>query len=38
MNEKNYFPRVADKLLEFKLKTFGATYIVGPKWCGKTTT
>lgn len=30
--------RIADELLEFKLEAFGATLIVGPKGCGKTTT
>jgi len=34
----NYKKRVTDKLLEKKLKSFGATLIVGPKGCGKTTT
>lgn len=33
-----YFPRIADKELSLRLETFGATLIVGPKWCGKTTT
>lgn len=33
-----YLPRIADKTLELKLRAFGATNIVGPKWCGKTTT
>ena len=33
-----YKTRIADKLLDFKLNTFGATLIVGPKGCGKTTT
>lgn len=32
-----YYPRIVDSVLERKLKTFGATHIVGPKWCGKTT-
>ena len=34
----NYRPRVADSQLAFKLQTFGATVVVGPKWCGKSTT
>ena len=34
----NYKPRIADKLLERKLKGKGAVLIEGPKWCGKTTT
>lgn len=33
-----YIPRISDSLLSFKLETFGATLIVGPKGCGKTTT
>ncbi len=33
-----YRPRIADAQLAFKLQTFGATVIVGPKWCGKSTT
>jgi uncharacterized protein len=36
MNE--YKVRIADSLLELKLESFGATLIVGPKGCGKTTT
>lgn len=35
---KNYKNRIADKLLDVKLNAFGATLIVGPKGCGKTTT
>lgn len=34
----NYLKRVVDKELELRLEAFGATLIVGPKWCGKTTT
>lgn len=34
----NYKKRVADRLLERKLKSAGAVLIEGPKWCGKTTT
>ncbi len=33
-----YRKRMADELLERKLESFGATLIVGPKGCGKTTT
>ena len=33
-----YKRRIADKLLEKKLKGKGAVLIQGPKWCGKTTT
>ncbi len=36
--EEQYIKRVIDEELDFKLKTFGAVNIVGPKWCGKTTT
>lgn len=35
---KTYKKRIADYLLDIKLKTFGGTLIVGPKGCGKTTT
>ena len=35
---KEYKKRIADKLLEKKLKSKGAVLIQGPKWCGKTTT
>lgn len=35
---KGYKPRVADTLLDRKLKGMGAVLIQGPKWCGKTTT
>lgn len=35
---KIYKGRIADKLLDIKLHAFGATLIVGPKGCGKTTT
>ena len=34
----HYLPRVVDKELELRLDAFGAALIVGPKWCGKTTT
>lgn len=33
-----YKKRIADGLLALKLEAFGATLIVGPKGCGKTTT
>jgi hypothetical protein len=36
MNE--YRKRIADTILEKKLKGKGAVLIQGPKWCGKTTT
>ena len=35
MNE--YLPRISDSLIERKLQSLGAVVIVGPKWCGKTT-
>jgi len=34
----NYKKRIVDSLLQLKLDSFGATLIVGPKSCGKTTT
>lgn len=33
-----YLPRILDQELELRLRSVGATLIVGPKWCGKTTT
>lgn len=33
-----YLPRIVDGELDLRLAAFGATLIVGPKWCGKTTT
>lgn len=33
-----YMPRIADKILQRKLKGKGAVLIEGAKWCGKTTT
>ncbi len=33
-----YKKRIADELLDLKMEAFGATLIVGPKGCGKTTT
>lgn len=38
MTEIIYKHRIADTLLEEKLKGMGAVLIEGPKWCGKTTT
>lgn len=35
---KEYIRRIVDDELRFKLDTFGAVHIVGPKWCGKTRT
>ncbi len=34
----DYMPRIVDRELDLRLEAFGATLIVGPKWCGKTTT
>lgn len=33
-----YLPRIIDKQIERYLRVIGAILIVGPKWCGKTTT
>lgn len=33
-----YYPRLLDGVLKKELEAFGAVLIVGPKWCGKTTT
>ena len=39
MTEKEkYRPRIADRLLDRKLRGKGAVLVEGPKWCGKTTT
>ena len=39
MSELNeYIKRICDDELELKLEAFGAIHVVGPKWCGKTTT
>ncbi len=35
---KTYFPRMMDQILTETLEYIGAVLIVGPKWCGKTTT
>ncbi|MBD5380002.1 MAG: ATP-binding protein [Bacteroides sp.] len=35
---EQYRPRIADKILERKLKGKGAVLLEGAKWCGKTTT
>ncbi len=34
----NYLNRVVDNELKMQLEAMGAVLIVGPKWCGKTTT
>ncbi|MCK9524259.1 MAG: ATP-binding protein [Proteobacteria bacterium] len=33
-----YLPRILDNVLDEHLQTFGAVYMRGPKWVGKTTT
>ena len=38
MGEMKYLPRLFDSTVEFTLKSKGALVIVGPKWCGKSTT
>ena len=38
MAEKPYINRLFDGIMEFTLKSKGAMVIVGPKWCGKSTT
>ena len=35
---ENYRKRIADDILQKKLRSTGAVLIEGPKWCGKTTT
>lgn len=36
MRIDNYRIRLADRILEEKLRAFGAVCVEGPKWCGKT--
>ncbi len=38
MSEKEYINRIFDGIVDFTLKSKGALVIVGPKWCGKSTT
>jgi len=38
MSDKKYFKRIADSEIEFRLMAKGAVQILGPKFCGKTTT
>lgn len=38
MAKKTYINRLFDGIMEFTLKSKGAMVIVGPKWCGKSTT
>ncbi|MEA1911350.1 MAG: AAA family ATPase, partial [Spirochaetota bacterium] len=32
-----YLPRIIDTILNDYLEAFGAVLLIGPKWCGKTT-
>ena len=36
--EMDYISRVTDSIVEEKLQGLGGLFIVGPKWCGKTST
>lgn len=36
--EYEYKSRLVDSIIAEKLRLFGAVVIIGPKWCGKTTT
>ena len=38
MSKQKYVNRLFDGIVEFSLKRKGALVIVGPKWCGKSTT
>ncbi len=38
MSDKQYIKRLFDDIIEFTLKSKGALVVVGPKWCGKSTT
>ena len=38
MSQRKYLKRLFDSIIEFTLKSKGALVIVGPKWCGKSTT
>ncbi|MCR5310030.1 MAG: DUF4143 domain-containing protein [Lachnospiraceae bacterium] len=38
MSGKKYISRLFDGIVEFTLKSKGTLVIVGPKWCGKSTT
>ena len=38
MLNNDYIPRLLDEELDFYLKCVGAVVIVGPKFCGKSTT
>ena len=36
--KNEYYKRIIDDILKERLESMGAVVIVGPKWCGKTTT
>ena len=38
MDNKNYIPRLFDFTLKFSLRSKRGVLVVGPKWCGKSTT
>lgn len=38
MEMQTYLRRIADRLLEERLRSSGAVLVEGPKWCGKTAT
>lgn len=38
MGNRRYIKRLFDETIEFALRSKGALVIVGPKWCGKSTT
>ena len=35
---KKYMSRLLDDVLEKRMQIYGAVLIIGPKWCGKSTT
>ena len=35
---KKYMPRLLDEVLKKRMQIYGAVLIIGPKWCGKSTT
>ncbi len=35
---EKYIPRIYDDIISEKLRMYGAVLIIGPKWCGKSTT
>lgn len=38
MERQTYLKRIADRLLQERLRSSGAVLVEGPKWCGKTAT